>query len=90
MPDLFKQLLRACPSGGACPAQDPGDRKKVPLPAAPPLPPDASLVEIADGGYRLTASANGYALVISLSKGDPKLVSQKLAAVATLQFAKVR
>jgi len=38
----------------------------------------------------LTASANGYALGISLSKGDPQLVSQKLAAVAARQFAKVR
>ena len=87
---MMLYTLRACPSGGACPAQDPGDGKKAPLPTAPPLPPDASLVERTDGGYTLSASAKGYALIISLSKGDPQLVSQKLAAVAARQFAKVR
>jgi hypothetical protein len=82
--------LRVCPSGGACSTQDPGDGKKIPLPADPSLPSDASLVAIADGGYTLTATANGYALLISLNHGDPQLVSQKLAAVAARQFAKVR
>ena len=87
---MMLYTLRACPGGGACATENPGDGKKVPLPAAPPLPPDASLVEIANGGYRLTATANGYVLVVSLSKGDPQLVSQKLTAVAARQFEKVR
>lgn len=81
--------LTACPSGAPCPPKSP-DGQKLPLPTTPSLPSDASLVGIADGGFTLTASANGYALLISLSKGDPQLVSQKLAALAARQFATIR
>jgi hypothetical protein len=81
--------MRACPTGGACPSNRP-DGQKFPLPASPSLPADASLIGIADGGVTLTATANGYALLVSLNKGNQQLVSQKLVELAARQFAKIR
>jgi len=81
--------LTSCRSGEPCAPKSP-DGEKLPLPTTSSLPSDASLVGIADGGFTLTASANGYALLISVSKGDRQLASQKLAAVAARQFAAIR